>query len=119
MAPSGIGFVNFGTTRTFHALQPIETFGRGARGFNTYDGLIETAEFERIETHAAAGVGMQISRSVTHLIVHGGIATHGGVGESLVKELIKQLPAYGLSVQSEAVIGEVLIDRGGIATEGD
>ena len=117
--PSGIGFVNFGTTRSFHALQPIETFGRGARGFNAYDGLIETAEFERIETHAAAGVGIQISRPVTHLIVHGGITTHGGVGESLVKGVIKQLPAYGLSVQPGAVVGEMLIDRGGIATEGD
>lgn len=70
--PSGIGFVNFGTTRIFRALRPVETFGRGARGFNAYDGLIETAEFERIETHADAGVGVQISRPVTHLIVHGG-----------------------------------------------
>ena len=117
--PSAIGFVNFGTTRTFHAKLPIETFGPGARGFNAYDGLIETAEFERIETHAAAGVGIQISRPVTHLIVHGGITTHGGVGESLVKGVIKQLPAHGLSVQPGAVVGEVLIDRGGIATEGD
>ncbi len=117
--PSAIGFVNFGTTRTFHARLPIETFGRGARGFNAYDGLIETAEFERIETHADAGVGIQISRPVTHLVVHGGITTHGGVGESLVKGVIKQLPAYGLSVQPGAVVGEVLIDRGGIATEGD
>jgi hypothetical protein len=117
--PSGIGFVNFGTTRSFHALQPIETFGHGARGFNAYDGLIETAEFEQIETHADAGVGIQISRPVTHLIVHGGITTHGGVGESLVKGVIKQLPAYGLSVQPGAIVGEMLIDRGGIATEGD
>jgi hypothetical protein len=117
--PSAIGFVNFGTTRSFHALQPIETFGRGARGFNAYDGLIDTAEFERIETHADAGVGIQISRPVTHLIVHGGITTHGGVGESLVKGVIKQLPAYGLSVQPGAIVGEVLIDRGGIVTEGD
>ena len=117
--PSAIGFVNFGTTRTFHARLPIKTFGRGARGFNAYNGLIETAEFERIETHAAAGVGIQISRPVTHLIVHGGITTHGGVGESLVKGVIKQLPAYGLSVQPGGVVGEVLIDRGSIATEGD
>jgi hypothetical protein len=117
--PSGIGFVNFGTTRSFHALQPIETFGRGARGFNAYDGLIETAEFERIETHADAGVGIQISRPVTHLIMHGGITTHGGVGESLVKGVIQQLPAYGLSVQPGAIVEEMLIDRGGITTEGD
>jgi hypothetical protein len=117
--PSGIGFVNFGTTRTFRARLPIETFGRGARGFNAYDGLIETAEFERIETHVDAGVGIQISRPVTHLIVHGGITTHGGVGESLVKGVIKQLPAYGLSVQPGAVVGEVIIAQGGIATEGD
>ena len=117
--PSGIGFVNFGTTRTFRALQPIETFGLGARGFNAYDGLIELAEFERIETHADAGVGVQISRPVTRLIVHGGIATHGGVGASLVKGVIKQLPAYGLSVQPGGVVGEVVIDKGGISTDGD
>jgi len=117
--PSGIGFVNFGTTRTFRALQPIETFGLGARGFNAYDGLIELAEFERIETHADAGVGVQISRPVTRLIVHGGITTHGGVGASLVKGVIKQLPAYGLSVQPGGVVGEVVIDKGGISTEGD
>lgn len=55
----------------------------------------------------------EISRPVTHLIVHGGITTHGGVGESLVKGVIKQLPAYGLSVQPDAVVGEVVIDNRG------
>jgi hypothetical protein len=83
--PSGIGFVNFGTTRTFRALQPIETFGRGTRGFNAYDGLIEAAEFERIETHADAGVGNQISRPVTHLIVHGGITRMAELGRAWSK----------------------------------
>ncbi len=38
---------------------------------------------------------------------------------SLVKGVIKQLPAYGLYVQSGAVVGEVIIDRGRISTEGD
>jgi hypothetical protein len=117
--PSGIGFVNFGTTRTFRALRPVETFGPGARGFNAYDGLIETAEFERIETHADAGVGVQISRPVTRLIVHGGITTNGGTGDSLVKGVIKQLPAYALSVQPGGVVGEVVVDKGSISTEGD
>lgn len=37
----------------------------------------------------------------------------------MVKGVIKQLPAYGLSVQPGAVVGEVVIDRGGISTEGD
>jgi len=41
------------------------------------------------------------------------------VGVSLVKGVIKQLPAYGLCVQSGAVVGEVVIDRGRISTEGD
>lgn len=117
--PSGIGFVNFGTTRSFHALRPVETFGVGARGFNAYDGLIEIAEFERIETHADAGVGVQVSRPVRHLIVHGGILTHGGVGNSLVKGVIKKLPAYGLSVQPGGIVGEVIIDKGALSTEGD
>lgn len=109
--PSGIGFVNFGTTRNFRALRLVETFGLGARGFNAYDGLIET--------HADAGVGVQISRPINHLIIHRGITTHGGVGNSLVKGVIKQLPAYGLSVQPGGVVGEVVIDKGGISTEGD
>ncbi len=117
--PSGIGFVNFGTTRTFRALRPVETFGLGARGFNAYDGRIETAEFERIETHANAGVGVQISRPIGHLIVHQGIITHGGVGDSLVKGVITQLPAYGLSIQHGGVVEEVVIDKGSISTEGD
>lgn len=37
----------------------------------------------------------------------------------LFKGVIKQLPAYGLSVQPGAVVGEVVIDRGGISTYGD
>ena len=110
--PSGIGFANFGTTRTFRTLRPIETFGVGARGFNAYDGRIDVAEFERIETHADAGVAVQISRPVTQLIVHKGITTHGGTGASLVKGVIMQLPAYGLSVQLGGVVREVVIDQG-------
>ena len=88
--PSGIGFVNFGTTHTLRLERSIETFDRGARGFNAYDGVMDTAEFERIVTHADASVGVQISRPITHLIVHKGITTHGGVGETLVKGVIMQ-----------------------------
>jgi hypothetical protein len=51
--------------------------------------------------------------------VHKGITTHGGFGQTLVKGVIVQLPAYGLSVQPGGVVDEVIIDRGGIVTKGD
>jgi hypothetical protein len=60
--PCSIGFVNFGTIHTLRVERIIETFGRGARGFNAYDGVMDTAEFERIVTYADASVGVQISR---------------------------------------------------------
>jgi hypothetical protein len=111
--------VNFGTIHTLRVERTIETFGCGARGFNGYDGVMDTAEFERIVTYADAGVGVQVSRPVARLIVHKGITTHGGLGQTLVKGVIVQLPAYGLSVQPGGVVDEVIIDRGGIVTKGD
>src|SRR5262245_66580464 len=35
---------------------PIETFGKGARGFNVYDGTLNQATFDRITTHADGAV---------------------------------------------------------------
>jgi hypothetical protein len=50
--PSGIGFVNFGDLGTLMVDAQIETFGLGARGFNVYDGSLDSATFESIATYA-------------------------------------------------------------------
>jgi hypothetical protein len=83
--PSGIGFVNFGTVNMLAVDAPIETFGQGARGFNVYTGTVNSAQFERIVTHADGAVGIQISRPVGRIKVRRGIETFGGAGDSLVK----------------------------------
>lgn len=46
--PSGIGFVNFGTIHILRVERTIETFGRGARGFNAYDGVMDTASLSAL-----------------------------------------------------------------------
>jgi hypothetical protein len=76
--PSGIGFVNFGSVNELWANAPIETFGKGARGFNVYDGTLNQAIFDRITTHADGAVGVQISKAIGRLVVRRGIETFGG-----------------------------------------
>ncbi|NIK79901.1 hypothetical protein FHS15_005075 [Paenibacillus castaneae] len=115
--PSGIGFVNFNEIGTLRILSDIETYGIGARGFNLYDGSLEHAHFKRIVTHANAAVGIQVSRPLGMLVVHEDIETFGGEGESLVKGVIKQLAADGLSVQEGGKIDKVEIG-GRIVTNG-
>ena len=114
---SGIGFVNFGIVNEFTMLAPIETFGLGARGFNVYTGTVELAEFDRITTHGDGAIGVQISQPIGRLVVHRGIETFGGTGQSLVKGVIMSLSAIGLSVKPGASIREIEID-GGIVTHG-
>ena len=116
--PSGIGFVNFNEIKTIRVLSDIETHGIGARGFNVYDGSVKHAEFKRIVTHANAAVGIQISRPVGTLVVHEDIETFGGEGESLVKGVITQLSADGLSVKEGGTIDTVEIG-GRIVTNGE
>ena len=91
--------------------------GIGARGFNVYAGSVKHAEFKRIVTHANAAVGIQVSRPVGTLIVHEDIETFGGEGESLVKGVITQLSADGLSVKEGGTIDKVEIG-GRIVTNG-
>lgn len=45
--PSGIGFVNFGNIDRLDVQAPIQTNGKGARGFNLYDGSLREASFAR------------------------------------------------------------------------
>jgi len=116
--PSGIGFVNFGIVNEFKALAPIETFGQGSRGFNVYTGTVHHAEFDRIVTHADGAIGIQISQPIGRLVVHRGIETFGGTGDSLVKGVIVSLAAIGLSVKAGGSAREIEID-GGITTNGN
>ena len=115
--PSGIGFVNFGIVNEFKALAPVETFGQGSRGFNVYTGTVHHAEFDRIVTHADGAIGIQISQPIGRLIVHRGIETFGGTGDSLVKGVIVSLAAIGLSVKAGGSAREIEVD-GGITTNG-
>jgi hypothetical protein len=102
---SGVGFVNFGTITTLRIQAPIETYGVGARGFNVYrlDGFagptVDTVEFDQITTHADAAIGIQIGQPIGRLIVHNGIHTEGGAGDSLVRGVITRLSAHALSIQ--------------------
>lgn len=101
---AGVGLVNFGSIKTLRVLAPIETFGIGARGFNVYrlngevGPTVGRAEFEMITTHGDGAVDIQIGQPIGRLIVHKGIETAGGDGESLVRGAIVRQSAHALSV---------------------
>jgi hypothetical protein len=120
---SGVGFVNFGTITSLRLAAPVQTHGVGARGFNVYhlEGhagpSVETAEFDRIVTHADAAIGIQIGQPVGRLVVHNGIHTHGGAGDSLVRGVITRRSAHALSIQAGGRIGSVDIG-GAVVSEG-
>jgi hypothetical protein len=113
--PSGIGFVNFGVTREIKLAAPIETFGQGARGFNVYAGTIERAQFDRIVTHGDGAVGIQISQAIGKIAVANGVETFGGTGPSLVKGVVQELSAVGLSIKPGGKVRVISI-RGGLRT---
>jgi len=120
---SGVGFVNFGSIGVLRIAAPIETYGVGARGFNVYrlddhaGPTVETAEFDRVTTHADAAVGIQVGQPIGRLIVHGGITTHGGAGDSLVRGAIVRLSAHALSIQAGGRVGSVEV-HGPISSAG-
>jgi hypothetical protein len=116
--PSGIGFVNFGTVNEFEAKDKIETFGLGARGFNQYDGTVNKATFHSLVTHGNGSIGMQVSKPVGSINVKNGIVTSGSRGQTLVKGVIMELPADGVSVKPGGEIKQLTI-AGGIKTHGD
>ncbi len=115
---SGVGFVNFGRLGHLQIKAPVTTYGDGARGFNSYTGFVNTAEFHSVATHGAGAVGMQFSKPVGRLVVHGDVSTRGALGQSLVKGVIKQLPAIGLSVLPGCELDEVIIS-GSLSSAGD
>lgn len=116
--PSGIGFVNFGAVDNFVAQKTISTFGLGARGFNQYDGTIKNAYFEEIKTLGNGSIGMQFSKPVEKIVIGNKITTNGSKGQTLVKGVIKELQADGISVLEGGSI-ETLEIKGDIETLGD
>jgi hypothetical protein len=112
---SGIGFVNFGVTREIKLASPIETFGQGARGFNVYAGTVEKAEFDRIVTHGDGAVGIQIGQAIGKIAVANGVETFGGTGASLVKGVVQELSAVGLSIKPGGRARTISI-QGGLKT---
>jgi hypothetical protein len=116
--PSGIGFVNFGVTREIRLAAPIETFGQGARGFNVYAGTVGKAEFDRIVTHGDGAVGIQIGQPIGKIMVANGVETFGGTGPSLVKGVVRQLSAVGLSIKPGGSV-RVISLRGGLKTHAE
>jgi hypothetical protein len=116
--PSGIGFVNFGVIERLEVKAPIETFGQGARGFNVYAGTVNSAEFDRIVTHADGAVGIQISQTVGEISVRRGIETYGGMGDSLVKGVVVKLAATALSIKPGGSARQIEI-AGGLRSHGE
>lgn len=115
---SAIGFVNFGRVKNFEAKKAIRTYGEGSRGFNQYDGTIEEASFHSIKTYGDGSIGMQFSKEVGHIKIVESIETHGGEGNSLVKGVIQQLPANGLSIKDGGAIRHLEIGQS-LITHGD
>ena len=116
--PSAIGFVNFGTLTTLRVEGPIETFGQGSRGFNVYDGVVHSAEFDRVVTHGDGAVGIQLSKPVGTIVVRHGVETFGGPGDSLVKGVVTRLPAAALSIKPGGSARRIAIARG-LRSHGD
>jgi hypothetical protein len=114
---SGIGFVNFGNISELKVDGKITTYGSGARGFNDYVGSIESASFYNITTHGNGAVGIQIAQPISKLSILNGIQTFGGVGSTLVKGVITQLPAIALSIESGGGSIGVLDVTGGLSTD--
>ncbi|MDO5026914.1 MAG: hypothetical protein Q4E50_03675 [Tissierellia bacterium] len=116
--PSAIGFVNFGQVKNFRSHGEIKTFGLGARGFNQYDGTIEKAQFKSIKTLGDGSIGMQFSKPVGTIIIDEDIVTEGSMGQTLVKGVLKNLKADGISVLEGGLVKKMQVG-GDIITKGD
>ncbi|GGS34337.1 hypothetical protein Snoj_01190 [Streptomyces nojiriensis] len=115
--PSGIGFVNFGDIDLPDVEAPIRTHGKGARGFDLYDGPLREARFAGIETTGDGSVGIQVSNAPRH--APRGRGRHpGGGGLSLVKGVRVVLKAIALSIKSGGQVDRVEIG-GTLSTSGD
>jgi len=116
--PNGIGFVNFGVVHTFKAKSKIETFGLGARGFNQYDGTIKEATFHSITTHGNGSIGIQISKPVGDITIENNVETNGALGKTLVKGVLIDLAADGISVKEGGKVKQLHV-KNSIVTNGE
>lgn len=120
--PSGIGFVNFGDLDQLDVQVPIETFGLGARGFNLYDGSLNSATFDAIATHGDGAVGIQVAKPLPALTVRRDVTTAGARGMSLVRGELVELQAVAVSVKAGghinrlAVGGDIRTTGGGVTS---
>ena len=115
--PSGIGFVNFNYIGTLDVQGPIITTGRGARGFNLYDGVLNEASFDTIATTGDGSIGVQISKPLPKLTIYRDLTTAGNEGSSLVRGVQMQLKAIALSVKRGGKIQHLHVG-GQISTSG-
>lgn len=115
---SGIGFVNFGDIHVIDIQAPIITEGKGARGFNLYDGSLHEALFDSIKTTGDGSIGIQISKPMNKIHVRGDVETTGGEGLSLVRGVQTTLKAIAMSVKPGGVIKSIEIG-GALRTHGD
>ena len=76
---------------------------------------MNSAEFERVVTHADGAVGIQISRPVGQIRVRRGIETHGGLGDSLVRGVVVKLSAVALSIKPGGSARKIVVAGGLIA----
>jgi hypothetical protein len=79
---------------------------------------VKEATFHSLVTHGNGSIGMQISKPVGSITVKNGILTNGSKGQTLVKGVIMELPADGVSVKPGGEIRQLTI-AGGITTHGD
>ena len=129
---AGIGFVNLGAIGTLTLDALLETHGLGACGFNcgeakegegeanppitgasqAYDGTVREAVFARVVTRGDGAVGIQVAVPIGRVLVRGGVETFGGVGASLARGVVMQLPAVALSVKPSGALRELVINDG-------
>jgi hypothetical protein len=113
---SGIGFVNFGDIDALKIDAPIETYGAGARGFNLYDGTLNSTEFASITTFGDGAIGVQLSKPFGTITVKQDVRTKGGEGDSLVKGKVVHLKANAVSLKKGAK-GDAIIVHGNVVAE--
>ncbi|MFM1539604.1 hypothetical protein [Helcococcus bovis] len=82
----------------------------GARGFNQYDGTIKEAVFDSIETLGDGSIGMQFSKPVGNITIKKDIKTYGSAGQTLVKGVIMNFKADGISVLSGGTIKKLVVE---------
>ena len=116
--PSGIGFVNFANLDHLEVKGPIITTGKGARGFNHYDGNLKTASFLSIATTGDASIGIQVSKPMESITIDRDLSTFGAEGMSLVRGVQTKMQAVALSIKDGGPVGKINVG-GYISTTGE